>query len=558
MADYIYMMESRLAPEQQRGVNLVQEVARSHEMNIYLVGGTVRDILSGSMIHDLDFAVQGNALKLQKDLEKAGAIVDGVDEQFRTLYLLLPGNLRGEITTAREEKYDKPGKAPEMTPSTISEDLRRRDFTVNAMALSLNPGSRGLLLDPFNGVADIESKLVRVLHNYAFLEEPTRLIRATRFMARYDWTMEDRTLARYNSAKENNYIQYVIKRNVGHEIEQMAHENDPLKVMKALEKEDWMKVLHPHWSSSKVDVSGLNHLLKARQQLQDANYTVDAGPAVMTFLTAKLNSTDVAALQSAIPRKPFVHAWKRVTEDAKEFNKRLTGKEANTASDTWKLLTSEKPERLMYALATGSNAQITRKINDFLGKWRQIRARFPLPEMTEMRITPELPEYAKLVEDVFFQQIDGKLRTPEEIKKYLAPFSPPEPAPPPPPPRRGRAAKKVAVKKQAKPTQEGMAMANIEEAAVAVGSALGKAAKAVKSALNAVTPSEATAKAAKGAAAPAKKAAPAKAAASAKAAAPAKVAATSAPAKKSAAKSKPANSKKAAHKPAKKKTAHKR
>ena len=193
MADFMYMLESRLTPEQQRGVALVTDVARSHGMNVYLVGGVVRDILSGANLRDLDFAVQGNATKLQKDLEKAGAEVQGSDEATRTLFVLLPGNLRGEISSTREEKYDKPGRPPEMIPSTINEDLRRRDFTVNAMALSLNPGSRGLLLDPFNGVADIESKHIRILHNYSFLEEPSRLIRATRFMARLDWTLEERT-----------------------------------------------------------------------------------------------------------------------------------------------------------------------------------------------------------------------------------------------------------------------------------------------------------------------------------------------------------------------------
>src|SRR3954471_6764517 len=135
MADYIYMMETRLTPEQQRGVNLVRDAAREHGMNVYLVGGTVRDIISGAMIRDLDFVVQGNALKLERDLEKAGAILHGTDENIRTIYLQMPGNLRGEISSARSEVYDKPGKPPEMTPATINEDLRRRDFTINAMAL---------------------------------------------------------------------------------------------------------------------------------------------------------------------------------------------------------------------------------------------------------------------------------------------------------------------------------------------------------------------------------------------------------------------------------------
>src|SRR5207237_7321552 len=110
--------------------------------------------------------------------------------------------------------------------------LRRRDFTVNAMALSLNAASRGLLLDPTNGVADLEAKLLRILHNYAFLEEPSRIIRATRFSSRFHWPLEERTQARYDSAKENDYIQNISNRAIGYEIEQLAHEDDPLHIMK--------------------------------------------------------------------------------------------------------------------------------------------------------------------------------------------------------------------------------------------------------------------------------------------------------------------------------------
>src|SRR5437763_4429379 len=222
MADYIYMMGSRLTPDQQRAVSAVEEIARTHEMNVYLSGGTIRDIISGFSIRDLDLTVQGNALKFQKDLEKAGAVIQSTDEALRSLFVLFPGNVRAEISATRGEVYPKPSK-PEITFGTINEDLRRRDFTINAMALSLHPASRGLLLDPFNGIADIEAKLIRILHNYSFLEEPSRMIRAIRFMARFDWTMEERTKARYDSAKENDYMQHVNKKLLGHEVEQVAH-----------------------------------------------------------------------------------------------------------------------------------------------------------------------------------------------------------------------------------------------------------------------------------------------------------------------------------------------
>src|SRR5262247_685529 len=125
MADYIYTMEIRLTPDQQKGASLVHEIARIAGMNLYLTGGAIRDIISGFPIRDLDFTVQGNPFKLQKDLEKAGAVIAAADEDLKTLYLQLPGNVRAEISMARTERYDKVGKPPVVTPATIIEDLRR-------------------------------------------------------------------------------------------------------------------------------------------------------------------------------------------------------------------------------------------------------------------------------------------------------------------------------------------------------------------------------------------------------------------------------------------------
>src|SRR5512140_400960 len=237
MADYIYTMEWRLTPQQQKGVSLVQDVTRNAGMNLYLTGGAVRDIVSGFPIRDLDFAVQGNPLKLQKEFERAGAVIGGADDYFGTLYLTLPGAVRAEISSARTERHEKTGKPPVVTPATIIEDLRRRDFSVNAMALSLNPGSRGLLMDPFNGAADIELKVLRVLHNYSFVEDPSRLIRASRFAARFHWPLEERTQQRFDLARENNYFEYNTDKAIGYESEQLAYEEDPLHILRVLEKE---------------------------------------------------------------------------------------------------------------------------------------------------------------------------------------------------------------------------------------------------------------------------------------------------------------------------------
>lgn len=131
MADYIYTLETRLTPEQMRGVTLVQDIARSAELNIYLTGGAVRDILTGFPIRDLDFTVQGNPLKLQKDLERAGAVIHGVDEHTHTLYLNLPGNVRAEISMARTEVHEKTGKRKPSVPFAGSIRHVRDFFTIS-------------------------------------------------------------------------------------------------------------------------------------------------------------------------------------------------------------------------------------------------------------------------------------------------------------------------------------------------------------------------------------------------------------------------------------------
>jgi tRNA nucleotidyltransferase (CCA-adding enzyme) len=443
MADYIYTMEIRLTPDQSKGVNLVQDVARAAGITLYLTGGAIRDIISGFTIRDLDFTVQGNPLKLQKDFERAGAQLAGHDDDTRTLFLVLPGNVRAEIGMAHTEHYEKVGRAPTITPASIQEDLRRRDFTVNAMALSLNEGSRGLLLDPFNGVADIEAKLLRILHNYSFVEDPSRLIRATRFAARFHWPMEERTQQRYDAAKENKYIDHIARSAVGHEIAQLAHEDDPLNVIRALEKEDFLKVLHPHWSAAKVDTNGLALLMKTRQQLVDLGYTVDPSAAVMHFLTARLSDKDISDLRRQIPRKDLIDSWRDIEEHAKDLAKRLTGKEAATPSRTWNLLSSARPEMVLFLAVTARHQSVAQKIKNFLTKWRQVQQRLPLPEMTELLITPQLPEYPKIARDVFMLLLDGRLRSRTETLKFLKPFAPPPP-PPPPPPRRGRGPKAAA------------------------------------------------------------------------------------------------------------------
>lgn len=263
MADYIYLLENRLSPAQRSALRTVREIAKLKGLTIFLVGGAVRDLTSGAPVRDLDVVVQGNALKLKKDIEKAGAIITGEHDSTQALYTRFPPNIRMEVGSTLSVTFPKPGK-PVVKPATILDDLRRRDFTANAMALSLNEGSYGLLMDPLNGVADIENRELRLVSNYGFIEDPVRMIRAARLMARLGWTLDEKTAARYENGKAEGYISAMPEFHRGYETEEIVYEEDPLRVLKRLEAEGWMKHLAPYWTTAKVNVVELEKLRDAQ------------------------------------------------------------------------------------------------------------------------------------------------------------------------------------------------------------------------------------------------------------------------------------------------------
>ena len=429
MPDYNYLLENRLSPAQQNALRLVRDAARDAGMTVFLAGGAVRDLTSGFPVRDLDFTVQGNALKLKKPLEKAGAALWGEHEPSRSLFFWFPGSVRVEVSSARREEFPKPGK-PVYHWAPVLEDLRRRDFTANAMAISLNEGSWGLLLDPLNGFADIEARHLRLASNYGFLEDPSRMIRAIRLAARTGWEMEARTKQRYENAKAEGVVDQISAFHRGYELEEIAHEEDPLKALRALEAEEWMKVLCPAWTSAKADLKGLDDLTKTLIRLLVLGVNPDPSAAHIELLTAKMQPKDITSLKRLFPRQGFVDQWNHLEQAAKDFSKELLGKGVSTPSATWKLIVSYQPEAVLWLAFTSKNSQVREKFNQFFNVWPEARQKIPVALMAEMRITPELPDYGKIAEALFFEFMDGKLQTDEEIRAFLEPFSPPAPPPP--------------------------------------------------------------------------------------------------------------------------------
>jgi tRNA nucleotidyltransferase/poly(A) polymerase len=428
MADYIYLLENRLSPAQKHALTLIRQIAREKGLTVFLVGGAVRDLTSGSLVRDLDVAVQGNALKIKKEIEQAGGVLEGEQAQSQALFVRFPGGVRMEVSSTLSTTFPKPGK-PVVSPATILEDLRRRDFTANAMALSLNEGSYGLLMDPLNGVADIENRELRLISNYGFIEDPIRMVRAARLMARLGWQMDEKTQARYETGKQENYIEAASAFQRGYEAEEIVHEEDPLRVLKRMENEGWMKVLAPAWTTAKVNAVELEKLREMQVQLQLQGIHPDPSAGNFPLLTAKLSAKEVAELKHSFPRQGFVAEIESLDAAAKDFAAQLSAKTAALPSQAWKLLHEAKPEAVLAVAYTTKSAALQAKFKSFFTEWPSARQKVPYSLMQEMRITPELPGYAELVESLTFALMDGRLGTNEEMRAFLEPYSPPAPAP---------------------------------------------------------------------------------------------------------------------------------
>jgi tRNA nucleotidyltransferase (CCA-adding enzyme) len=442
MADYIYLLENRLSLAQQHALRIVREIARERGLTVFLVGGAVRDLTSGSPVRDLDVVVQGNALKLKKEIEKAGGTITGEHEAGQAFFVTFAGGAKVEIGSALSVIYPKPGK-PVVKSASILDDLRRRDFTANAMALSLNAGSYGLLMDPLNGVADIENRELRLVSNYGFIEDPIRMVRAVRLMARLGWQMDEKTQARYTTGKEEGYISAASAFQRGYETEEIVHEEDPLRVMRGLEAEGWMAALTPHWNSAKANVAELERLRESQTQLQMQGIHPNAAAANFPLLTAKLSAKEVAELKASFARPGFVREIEALDAEAKEFATLFSSKSATTPSQSWKLLHAARPEAVLQVAHSSKSPAVQAKLKSFYTEWPLASQKIPYALLQEMRIVSELPGYDAFVQSVVFELMDGKLGTVEEMKAFLEPFSPPAP-PPPIHLRRPRVAKKEA------------------------------------------------------------------------------------------------------------------
>src|SRR5271168_5153784 len=284
MPDYMYLLESRLSPGQRAVMERVQELSRTQDVNVYLTGGAVRDLISGMPIRDLDFTVEGNPVRMVRELEKGGARVVWESEKLRHHEMIFAGDVDGSISAAREDFYERPGVKPEYRFSSVMEDLRRRDFGINAIAISLNTQSRGLLLDPMNGLADLERQEVRALTIHAFTTRPIRLMRILRYCARMDFKMESRTQEWFDLAVERGLQERLDSSEVGDEVRAVARDENPVATLKQWESHGFLAFIGPQLARRKPDYDSLNKLARVRANLMGLGIRPRLHAAVLYYI----------------------------------------------------------------------------------------------------------------------------------------------------------------------------------------------------------------------------------------------------------------------------------
>lgn len=419
MADYIFLLETRLNPGQQAVVAYLQQFCQRVRVNLYLTGGPMRDLLAGMPIRTLDFTTEGNPLKFQKELAADGIEILYADSEEVSLRLRAQ-RVRFRITAAQTVTYGKAGKPPQVRPGTIIEDLRRRGFTLNAVGLSLNPASKGLLLDPTNGVSDIEHRLIRMTHNYVFLDDPVRLLRVIRLKTRLGFEIEERTATRMEAAREGNYLEHASAPSLGRELEALAYEPDPGVVLKQIEKEGYLEAAFGKGvKTAKMDLAGMARMPKAIEMLDQVGIIADSGPVALHFMLDGLPPRDRNRLSKLPLSQPLVESWQHLDRMLATFEKAMTAKTVTNLAVVEEVVKKTSSEALLFALVQTGASRAVKKLKEYLAHVPEVKAMLPVRELQQMGGVPGTPVFQAILDDLYQRLLIGKLKTPEEVAQAL-------------------------------------------------------------------------------------------------------------------------------------------
>jgi tRNA nucleotidyltransferase (CCA-adding enzyme) len=382
-------------------------VAQRQQQRLYLVGGVVRDLLLGRDTLDLDLVVEGDAINLAQKL--AGIIQAKVTIHTRFGTAKLQGNNRSiDVATARAESYARPGALPTVKPGTARNDLARRDFTINAMAIELNPSHFGRLLDPHGGKQDLEHKLVRVLHERSFIDDATRIWRALRYEQRLDFQIEPATLELLK--RDITMLATISGDRIRNELELILKEELPEKVLLRADELGVLNKLHP---SVKADAWLVETFVLARRQYPDS-----LSPRLyLALLAYHLNADENEQLISylKLPR-----ASAQVMRDTIAIKDKIGELSVNglAPSRIYALLHGYSS----IALTANSLATDSTTVEEHIGLYQNV-LRYVQPALTGEDVKrlgiPEGPKIKEILQSLRQARLNGKVSSKKEEEKMV-------------------------------------------------------------------------------------------------------------------------------------------
>lgn len=411
-AEFAARLERALPRELLQLVREAAAVARELGYSTYLVGGFVRDLLIGQANLDLDIVIEGDAIHLAQVLaDRYGGRVHSHARFGTAKWLLESRGLQLDFATARTEFYEYPSALPEVERSSIKLDLHRRDFTINAMALCLDPDRYGVLLDPYGGEHDLQRGLIRVLHNLSFVEDPTRILRAVRFEQRFGFTIEARTAQLIEDARD--LLSKVSGQRIRHELDLIFSEAEPERALVRLQQ---LGVLEKIQANLQADAWLVQKFRALRQS---------HAPTPMLYLGVlayRLRSAEARALAKRL----------RLSKDEAEILHQVV---AMRLLERQLHLPQLAPSRVVelveriddaalavFAIATDS-AQARAYVDQYRAQWREVRPILTGDDLKAMGIPPG-PCYRTILKQLRAQKLDGVLtsRADEEqwVQRWLA------------------------------------------------------------------------------------------------------------------------------------------
>jgi len=423
MSDYMFMLENHLNAGQSKFLARLQAICDASSVNVFLAGGAMRDMLGGFPIRDLDFVVETNGIKVAKDLaNEFNATILSTDDIRKSAELVLPSGYTAQVAMAKSEKFLKPGGKPHVTAASIHEDLRCRDFTINSIALSLGKASKGLLLDPTNGLGDLERRELRAVTNYSLYDDPVRLWRLIRFKIRLGFEIEERTLNQYRNAREAGMERYIPPRALFLQLRATANEVNPADVLKALDDEKLLGAVSPALTGQKLNMQGFAKLQKARQNVPfGIEFAVDNFALFLTLITEKLTPKERSAMLQAIEAtQAEAGCVAKLAARAKKLEAALKSAKLQKPSHIYNALHHEAGEAMLFLLMRGQLRIVQDRIRNYLQKYLLASLEITDKEIEAEGLKPGTPKF--------------KLRKAEKIKARLNArpkkvVPPPEPEP---------------------------------------------------------------------------------------------------------------------------------